>query len=822
MKAVNHIKTNQRNNLFFCGNLIILTIGGFLLSFYLKQKGYYASGCDAWGHIFKGNLMYEGLIKGELYPLYTSLWYNGLQPYRYWAPLPYYFWAILEVCAKGNIQNTYYLFAGVIFIMGGLPFLLWGRDKKANLLGLFLGILWFFMPENVRVFFCEGNFPRIMTTCLIPYLVYYIWKYVSQNKDKSMIGIVFCMALMTLSHVMIAAMMGIATFVFLILYAIGHHRIKRSIEVIAGMLIGIMLCGIWLIPALSGGLVGMDKEASSSVMASLSYDLNVSLNPMNRISGVVDTFYYGISIVIISFMGIFLSRNKEKMGYIVALVILLATTTAFIPILSKLPLSQLLWMMRFSTIAYAFFIWSILEWDKIKPFFMGVLLVILMIDCLPSFNINRYYTSMQGKADRAFNVGKQITSQRIALFDLSTYGSYPAYAFCSEEDKVQYSYGWAWQGATTAPNIVLLNTAIETEEYLYLFDRALELGNDTVLYPKALVGRNGKEEKDLLDGAAASGYLLYDVVDEIYIFHRDTPDTFGIETQYVGLGIGKYADTIQLSYPNFTYSAEKVIDSYTEQELKQYKYIYLSGFEYHNKQKAEQLLKKVAAAGTKVMIDVTHMPIERESKRMAFMGVMAEDIVFEKHYPKLMWGKRPIVCDEFSENESLWRTKYIEKITNPIVVTSYYGQKLNVIGTNDNENIIFIGLNLIYHSLKTDDAKVQELLKNLLGEEQRQLPDRKIVPLKIEYQDKKMIITKQGDKPINTTLAYQDCFESKGGLKEKNQILYVADEKTEISYKYPLLYRGLSMSLVAFLACIAWEIKKSRFYITDSSDNPKR
>ena len=706
-------------------------------------------------------------------------------------------------------------------MIGGLPFLLWGRDKKANVLGLFLAMLWFFMPENVRVFFCEGNFPRIMTTCLIPYLVYYIWKYVSQNKDRSMMGIVFFMALMTLSHVMIAAMMGIATFVFLLFYAIEHKCVKRPIEAICGMLVGIMLCGIWLIPALSGGLVGMDKEASSSVMASLSYDLNVSLNPMNRISGIVDTFYYGISVVVISFMGMLLSRNKEKMGYIVALAILLATTTAFIPILSKLPLSQLLWMMRFSTIAYAFFIWSILEWDKIKPFFMGVLLVILIIDCIPSFNINRYYTSMQGKADTAFKIGKQITNQRIALFDLSTYGSYPAYAFCSEDDKVKYSYGWAWQGATTAPNMVLLNTAIEREEYLYLFDRALELGNDTVLYPKALVGKNGKEEKeekDLLDGAEASGYSLYNLVDGIYIFHQDTPDTFGVETHYIGLGIGKYADTIQLSYPNFTYSAEKVIDRYTENELKQYQYIYLSGFEYDNKEKAEELLKKVAVAGTKVIIDVTHMPIDRTLKRMAFMNVMAEDILFEKHYPKLMWGKRPIVCDEFSEDEVLWRTKYIEKINNPIVVTSYYGQRLNVIGTNDEENIIFIGLNLIYHALKTDDAKVQELLKNLLvGQDQRQLPDRKLIPLEIEYRGKKMIITKQGDKPINTTLAYQDCFESKGRLEEKNQILYVTNEKTEISYKYPLFYPGLSMSLVALLCYIAWEIKKNSLHSKSSS-----
>lgn len=105
----------------------------------------------------------------------------------------------------------------------------------------------------------------------------------------------------------------------------------------------------------------------------------------------------------------------------------------------------------------------------------------------------------------------QITNQRIALFDLSTYGSYPAYAFCSEDDKVKYSYGWAWQGATTAPNMVLLNTAIEREEYLYLFDRALELGNDTVLYPKALVGKNGKDQSSVMSLAKMRVYGVLNI-----------------------------------------------------------------------------------------------------------------------------------------------------------------------------------------------------------------------------------------------------------------------------------------------------------------------
>ena len=45
---------------------------------------------DTFGHLFKSNYLYESMKKGNLYPIYTEYWYNGMELFRYWPPLSYY------------------------------------------------------------------------------------------------------------------------------------------------------------------------------------------------------------------------------------------------------------------------------------------------------------------------------------------------------------------------------------------------------------------------------------------------------------------------------------------------------------------------------------------------------------------------------------------------------------------------------------------------------------------------------------------------------------------------------------------------------------
>ena len=785
-------------------SMILLAVGAICLVYVMKEYHYFASGYDAWGHLFRSNLLYENISKGNYYPLFIDQWYNGIQPYRYWAPLPYYILATLQFFANGDILNTYYLFAGFSFFVGGMAWLFWGLSSKRIPLCTFLAFLWFFFPENTRVFFCEGNMPRMVTALLIPYLVYFVWLFVEKDKKWAACFITIFTSLIAISHLMISAMMGITAFLFLVIYAYENKKKLRSLEAIISMLLGYLLIGIWLVPALVGGLVSMDAESTTSVMRSLTFPILASLNPMNRINGVTDTFYFGISIIIISVFGIVFAKKKNRAGYYTSILVLLGTTPALVPILSKLPLGQLFWVMRFSTVAYAFFLWSFIEFKYARRFVVMILSFILLLDCVPSMNLARYNFQNGENSVNELQIAKEITNQRLALMDLSNLGSYPSWELCTGENAKKYTFGWAWQGAVTAHNIVMINTALEKGNYDYMFDRCVELGNDTIVVWKSTVTKANRTKEELLKAAETSKYDLYQETNEAYIFHFNAPESFAVQTEYKGISIGKYVDQIVFSYPTFI-GASINIEDYSFEELSKYKTLYLSGFEYNNLDTAEKLVNDLAEAGVKIVIDMNHIPVNPKNKTMSFLGVIAQDIEFTSSYPTLTYKGEELFTKYFPEEYESWNTKYIEGASNVLGTANYYGKNLTFVGTNDNQNIVFLGFNLLFYCMQTNDQSAYHILNDCFDAKLYELPNRTIIPISITYQKNKIII----DSPIenvNTTIAYQDNFVSSDHILEQNNLLFVTQKHTEITIVYPYLKQGIILSIIGLLGIVLWEI----------------
>lgn len=793
--------------------LAVLAAAGGVLSWFLYHFNYIASGNDIWGHLYKSQYMYEQIQQGNWYPLYTGDWYNGIQPYRYWAPFPYYCMASLLALTGGNMAKAYCLFAGVSLAVGGAGFVFLSNRMKRLPLGTVLGIFWFFMPENFRVFFCEGNLPRMVTAIIIPYFIYFLYRFLEENRTVALFGILVTTALITLSHAMIGAMTGVATFLFFCFYCWENDCLRKGIRVLVTMVLAFAVIGIWLLPALSGGLVGMNSDSSAEVMASLMYSLSDSLNPSNRVSGIVDTFYYGISVVVLSVLGILLGKKKNRAGYYLAILILLLTTTAALPFLSKLPLNQLLWMMRFATIAYALFLLSFLQWKTLKKPFVVLFTAILILDCIPSMNVERYYTQSKDTTSEEVAVLQKETSQRTSILDLSAFGSYPSYGLNQGENATAYTYGWAWQGAETAPNIVHLNEALEKENYRYLFDRSVELGDDTVMVRKNLVGAAGKKLSDLLEGAEASGYSLIRTTENAYIFKKATPDCFGVVTEYKGLAIGSYADSLELYYPSFTTGDSQYLDDYTYEELSQYDALFLSGFSWHNREKAEQLVVRLGKAGVRVVVDGTHLAVDKKTNRQHFLGVTMQDITFSHRYPTLYLDGEEQMMLDFSEENQEWNTGYLEGCDESVGTFSYSDQDLTWLGSvKETPNVWFLGLNLAYHSIDREDRNGFAVLSRLFAIEQGALPQRQLVELTISYRNSGMTITSLKDN-VNTTLAFLDSFATTEKVEKKNHLLYVNQGTTRITYHYPYLVEGAILSVVGILLFVVyflWICKKSR------------
>ena len=157
--------------------VVIYASIAFLIAYSIFSGGRYPTGSDTMCHLYKGEQLLNSLREGTLYPLYDRYWYNGVQMMRYWAPLPVYVLALCQALAMGNVFGGYLVFVGVIFFFGAVSWLYIGVKKGRFWLGSFLGILWFFMPNNLYALFEEGNLPRSLSMIFLPLLIYFISEY---------------------------------------------------------------------------------------------------------------------------------------------------------------------------------------------------------------------------------------------------------------------------------------------------------------------------------------------------------------------------------------------------------------------------------------------------------------------------------------------------------------------------------------------------------------------------------------------------------------------------------------------------------------------
>ena len=83
-------------------NLAALVLFGLIAAvtaYLVYQNGAYPTGSDTMCHIYKGDILYREIGKGNFYPLLDPMWYNGVEVMRYWAPLPVYVLALCQVLA---------------------------------------------------------------------------------------------------------------------------------------------------------------------------------------------------------------------------------------------------------------------------------------------------------------------------------------------------------------------------------------------------------------------------------------------------------------------------------------------------------------------------------------------------------------------------------------------------------------------------------------------------------------------------------------------------------------------------------------------------
>lgn len=820
-KALDTKADRIKRAIFICADILINLAITVVIVWFVKQNVLLTRGSDSMYHVYRGDWIFNEVSSGNYWPLYNPVWYNGVELLRYWPPFAAYLMAFCKWIASfisgfadtNTLFGGFAIYCGFIYFIGATCWNIVGFKKNRPVFGTIAGIIWFFMPTGIHVLINEGNLPRSLIMAFFPLLFVYLNDYLKQGRKKDFIGTSAVFFIMCCCHVGYTGMVAISCIIYLVIYRlccfVGSTRLEKGrhkdFDLVLAILAGFLMSGIFLYPAINGGLVSNSGHTDQTAR-NFFQSLITTLNPVEKLKdGFVN--YFGLASFLIALLGIFGAKRRARPGFITALIIVLLTSNTASPIIRSLPGGQFMWMLRFLQIASGMILFSLLEWDSLKKPLQAVITSVLIIDCLTIFPILHKPDGIERMEDYFARIeettlvdeAKSSTKNRIALMDSGSALNNGVFVLTDFNGSVPQIFGQGWEAASASRQIAQINEAFDYGYYYFMFDRLNEMGSDTILIKKdaPMVFPYNEKEADI--AAEAAGYEKIQDENTFAVFSlKGVIGNYGTVSKYKGLAIGDGAYYITMMFPSIEEAPVKYVDDYTAEELSKYPIIYMDGFKYHDVEKAEDIIRQVSENGTKVYILADGMPVNEKSKTHRFLGVETQSIEFDNGFPTLQTEKLgtfevALFPDEYRQ----WKTVYLNGLKEVEGWSTVLNETLPFYGKGENENLIFVGYNLTYYYSITKDNNIGSLLAGITPISVTELPERKIVPLDITYDKNRITIVSPEDN-VNTSLTVHDIFE--GNFTERNRLVYVNKGTTEIGMHYPYPVQSILMSVAGVLA----------------------
>jgi uncharacterized membrane protein len=447
-----------------------------------------------------------------------------------------------------------------------------------------------------------------------------------------------------------------------------------------------------------------------------------------------EAYYVGLALLALPVASIWV--YKRQRGFTTALTLtgcfgVLITTTGFNQLFNALPLNNLLWPLRFLGIASFVLLlalmWSLQGWKSISPIVMFSVVAIIAIDGAGSLQLIRQ-DPIDPDVDQINQRLIVTNGWREATLDLSLLGSEPTFMFSTKGGREQL-FGWAFQGASTAKTLVALNEAIELGFPAYLISRLDLYGTDDVVLLNEIPG-----VEDIAAGLERAGYVNIFSGKRTNLYHREgSPRAFVADWDALGIGIG--AQNLAYLFPSLVIGTSTRIDDYNLEHLLRYKTIVLSGFDWNDKGRAEQLIEQVARNGVRVVVELSGVKEDPLARIPRFLNVWGEKVILSPEPVQVSSLGNDYQLERFNQYSYLWKSHMLQGIEQEFWSFDYLGEKATLVGYNSygTGKVWFVGLNLPYHAVQTRDPLAIQLLSVLLQSEPEIIEEYTQVPL-IDYQ----------------------------------------------------------------------------------------
>lgn len=776
---------------------VVLSIALILL---IIRSGNYPMGDSTMYYIYRADEVYRNIQNGNWFIYYDMSMYNGVELLKYFGVLPAYFMAFVQWLSGGNAVNGYLVTTGIVYFLSAEVIFYCGLQYGRRVLSAILGGLWFFFPLNTYLYFQCGELPAAISILIfIPFLYFCLTRYLQTGNKKAICFLIYGTALLMLNEEVTAVMFIILSCVYVCFSAFFRNTHKRGNIALLSLFIGCGVSAFYGFPALFGNIHYLQTTEG---LIYYFQSLTVSLNPFHS-SG---SFYIGISLLILSISGLVLDKRANKAGYAITILIILFTSVSCYRWIRYFLYASWFRMNYMCAICASFLVINLLAWITLRKFISFLFTVLLAMDCIPSLitismiagGLSDQERFTQEEEYTFIQQARQISKNHIALMDdgeLSSLGSYLV-SVNGEHDAV---FGSGWTSSGTKENTRNLIVALKEGNYLYMFDRLLSYGADAVIIKTSLLSSDDMQEIMYLNDCAEKvGYSCINKNGDYRLYYYDCDYSFGVQSKFENLAIGTDSSAICMSFPSFDQADDTVLDHYTFEELKQYTYIYLSGFTYDSQEAAEELLKKLADSGVRIVITADGIPEDKKTHHQNFLGLECQPVQFKYGYPELDTINGLINADLFPLEYKDWKTVYVNGLKDVYGSLRLNDKKLDFYGTVYNENIVIIGLRMTQFYGLTKDSSIYKLLQYSMQVDTSSLPERTVIPVNIHV-DKNVIEVTTEYENVETSIAYAPCMHIQQEYIVHRNLLVIKDRILTINL-------GLNLQQIAGLIVSALSI----------------
>lgn len=760
-------------------SVVLSAVIAACVGFFLYSSGLYLHGDAVYAQLYKLDAVAASMREGALFPLYAENWYNGYEIFRYSPPSAYIIIVMLSGAFNADYHTGICIFYGILAFVSMMGFFLFGVKQRKIVATFFAGIAFLALPSTFTAVILEGSLDVVMGLALIPCTLYFLHCFIMWKNRLAILPFSVMMCLLVLSHYILAIAFGGVLTIYLILYGLAVKEWKFSVSAIGNLLLLYVVMGYFLYPALSGGL--LTRPHSSQ------WDVELSL---------------GVPILVIAIIGLVTTDRKRFAGFFLTIVFCVLSFSVMEPVrklISSPTLQRSYWYLISVT---AVLLFTLLLWERLRMFFLLVVLCVMVGEGMPlMLSLQEGDSALQDSEalieEYLLAEAASWTDNRIALMDMATLGAFPQWYFARQG--VDSMFGWDYENALTARNQTSLNEAFFDGFYDYMFDRLLLYGNDTAVILKSLLEEGAYE--NLVAAAGRNGYEVVAENENVIVFKESAVESaYGVVTHYENLAVGDNAYYISYIYPSFGYGASACIDDYTIEELLQYHKLYLSGFTYREKEKAENMLKELSAKGTEVYIDMQHIPVNAVTGKNEFMGAYAQFVQFFEDFPVLEnENGNQFKLDFQAGSYSVWDTVYVSGCEDVIRETAYEDKSHLVYwGQNHDPNVTFMGFNLVYYYLTTHNQDLKRFLDEELGISSETLPQPDIVPMQVERDSARITVRAQNDR-VNCNIAAVDTLEADRIITMQENLFVVNQGDTTLRIVHTGHRTGMFFSILGIV-----------------------